>query len=85
MARAGWALREKWAMEAASAKLCSCGHRMGDHLELQDVLCVAGVPFDPSSPPADIDFSTVSWEKHPGHVVGEFHCSDADCDCIVRR
>lgn len=76
MARAGYALREKWRMEAAADKLCQCGHRMGDHFELQDVL----VRFT-------LDDGTPSgrFERHPDHVVGEFHCNHDDCDCVITR
>lgn len=71
MARAGYALRQKWQMERLAAEGCQiCGHRVGDHFELRDVLVVVdGIP---------------RFERHPDHVVGEFHCNHDGCNCILR-
>lgn len=77
--RAGRALRDKWEMERLAAKLCECGHREGDHFELRDVMVVRyGTGLCPND-------GVPSFERHPDHVVGEFHCNHEGCDCIIRR
>lgn len=75
MPRAGWALREKWAMEAAAAKLCTCGHRMGGHrelgyeriIEINELGHAVGERYEPK----------------PDHVPGHFHCEDDGCTCSI--
>lgn len=72
--RAGRALREKWRMERLADEVCKCGHRIGGHFELRDVLVWDGD-----------DVATARFERHADHVVGEFHCNVDGCDCVVRR
>ncbi len=74
MARAGFALRDKWAMEAAAAKLCSCGHRTGDHAELGfDRIIETNEQGHPIGE---------RYEPKPGHLPWHFHCRVEGCSCV---
>lgn len=73
--KAGRALRDGWAMEAAAAKVCHCGHTLGEHRllprETYEIVEVDGAP-------------QVITTQNPAYQPTDFHCSHEGCSCVHR-
>lgn len=70
--RAGRALRQQWAMEAAEKIPCSgCGHPPSRHREYQ--------------PTYEIRGGEIITVEHPRYKPALFHCEVEGCRCEVQR
>ena len=65
---AGYMLRVDQVRAAAAAKLCECGHAIGDHRE-RGYVWVTRVD------------GTVKELPRKGHKPGLFYCGHAGCEC----